>query len=198
MLYIQSFHPNLTGNQKQGSYPASKICSNIYQRINSNLLETDKLRDMYQAYPEYHIDVAEEQFQIMNASGIIWIFPFYWYSVTPLLKLWMDEVLQYGFAYGKEGNALTGKKLQLIVSTGGPKHAYQFDGRNKYSVEDLLKPIERTANLCGMDYLNPLVMYQHPNIPGREGEDVDTRILGDTEKALLVVQRMRTSFLMDE
>lgn len=42
-----------------------------------------------------------------------------WYSVPPLLKLWMDKVLAHGWAYGHNGIALRGKSLMWAVTTGG-------------------------------------------------------------------------------
>jgi glutathione-regulated potassium-efflux system ancillary protein KefF len=42
-----------------------------------------------------------------------------WYSVPPLLKLWMDKVLSHGWAYGHNGIALRGKSLMWAVTTGG-------------------------------------------------------------------------------
>jgi glutathione-regulated potassium-efflux system ancillary protein KefG len=42
-------------------------------------------------------------------------------SVPGVLKEWMDQVLTYGFAYGNGGDALQGKKMQLVISTGGPE-----------------------------------------------------------------------------
>nr|WP_326961761.1 MULTISPECIES: NAD(P)H-dependent oxidoreductase [unclassified Arthrobacter] len=37
-----------------------------------------------------------------------------------MLKEWMDQVLTYGFAYGAGGDALQGKRLHLVISTGVP------------------------------------------------------------------------------
>ncbi|EPN3957054.1 NAD(P)H-dependent oxidoreductase [Vibrio alginolyticus] len=40
---------------------------------------------------------------------MIFMFPLYWYSTSAILKKWPDLALEYGFAYGSEGRALTGK-----------------------------------------------------------------------------------------
>ena len=39
--------------------------------------------------------------------------------LTPLLKLWVDEVFAFRWAYGPGGRALVGKDLWLVTSTGG-------------------------------------------------------------------------------
>ena len=60
-------------------------------------------------------DVEREQ----DHDRITYQFPMYWYSVTPLLKKWLDDVLTDGFAYGSTGNKLEGKDPQVIVSVEG-------------------------------------------------------------------------------
>ena len=44
------------------------------------------------------------QVALVAADTIVFQFPFYWYSVPPLLKEWIDLVLEHGFAYGLEGD----------------------------------------------------------------------------------------------
>ena len=45
------------------------------------------------------------------------------------------------------------------ITTGGREKAYQNDGYNRYTIRQLLAPIEQTAYLCGMDYLPPFVVH---------------------------------------
>ena len=40
------------------------------------------------------------------ARLVVWLQPIHWYSMPPLLKLWLDEVLAFGWAYGPGGDAL--------------------------------------------------------------------------------------------
>ena len=54
-------------------------------------------------------------------SLIVLMHPIQWYSMPALLKLWLDEVLTYGWAYGPGGSALKGKDLWLVATTGGPE-----------------------------------------------------------------------------
>lgn len=41
----------------------------------------------------------------------------------------------------------------LAISTGGPEVAYQAGGYNHYSMSELTKPFQATANLTGMRFL---------------------------------------------
>ena len=89
----------------------------------------------------------------------MWQFPVHWYSMPPLLKLWVDDVLSYGWAYGTGGTALQGKDLWLAASTGGPEDSYRPDSHNRYFFDAFMPPFEQTATLCGMRFLPPMVLH---------------------------------------
>jgi glutathione-regulated potassium-efflux system ancillary protein KefF len=124
----------------------------------AGVAQTD-VRDLYTLYPDYLIDVAAEQAALADAALIVWLHPAHWYGMTPLLKLWADEVLAFGWAYGPGGNALRGKDLWLVTSTGGSAEAYRPDGLNRYFFDAFLPPYEQTSQLVGMRFLPPLVLH---------------------------------------
>ena len=64
------------------------------------------VRDLYSLYPDYLIDVEAEQALLASAKLIVWQHPIHWYSMPPLMKLWLDDVLSFGWAYGPGGTAL--------------------------------------------------------------------------------------------
>ena len=115
--------------------------------------------DLYEAYPRLDIDVAREQELLLEHDVIVFQFPFYWYSTPPILKQWQDLVLEHGWAYGSEGNALEGKTFMAVLSAGGTEAAYCSQGKNRFTVRELLAPIEQTAMLCGMHFLPPYVVF---------------------------------------
>jgi glutathione-regulated potassium-efflux system ancillary protein KefG len=115
--------------------------------------------DLYEEYPRMDVEVAREQALLAAHDIVVLQFPFYWYSAPPLLKQWEDLVLEHGWAYGSRGRALHGKTLVCAISTGGRQGAYQEEGYNRFTVRQLLSPIEQTARLCGMRYLPPWVVY---------------------------------------
>ncbi|TLS36171.1 NAD(P)H-dependent oxidoreductase [Pseudalkalibacillus caeni] len=141
-------HPNLT---------ASVINKTWKERV---IQETDIIvHDLYAKYPDGNIDVAYEQQLLLEHDRIVFQFPFYWYSSPSLLKEWQDVVLTYGWAFGSEGTKLRGKEFMLAISTGGPETAYQAGGSNLFSMSELTKPFQATANLTGMRFL-PTFMKQ--------------------------------------
>src|SRR6188508_1805273 len=91
-------------------------------RINKTLVHSIPVhtnitfRDLYELYPEFNIHVDEEKRLLLNHDVIIWHHPFYWYNCPPLLKQWIDMVLEVGWAYGPGGVALKGKKLMQVIT----------------------------------------------------------------------------------
>lgn len=115
--------------------------------------------DLYAEYPRFEINIDREQSRLREHDAIIFQFPVYWYSTPALLKEWQDLVLEYGFAYGPEGQALGGKFMMAVVTTGGREKDYKEGGGNNHSLRDLLLPLQQTAILCGMTFLSPFVLY---------------------------------------
>ncbi len=111
--------------------------------------------DLYELYPGFDIDIQREQELLTENDIIIWHHPFYWYSCPPLLKQWIDLVLEFNWAYGPHGNVLKGKYIFNVVTTGGTREAYQTGGRNRFTLNQLLAPFDQTAWLCKMIYLPP-------------------------------------------
>lgn len=122
-------------------------------------LDAVEVRDLYALYPDYLIDVAAEQRALAEAQLLVWLQPLHWYGMTPLLKLWVDDVFAFRWAYGPGGQTLAGKDLWLVSSTGGGEAAYRPDGTNRYFFDAFLPPYEQTAQLCGMRFLPPLVLH---------------------------------------
>ena len=134
-------------------------------RVNRRLLEAARsvapvdCNDLYSSYPDYCIDVATEQARMGSAKLVVLLHPIHWYSMPALQKLWLDDVLSYGWAYGEGGQALRGKDLWLVATTGGPESSYHPQGYNRYFFDAFLPPYEQTAALCGMRFLPPLILH---------------------------------------
>lgn len=114
--------------------------------------------DLYAVYPDFVIDVRAEQELLLQHQLIVFHHPFYWYSCPAILKEWQDRVLLYGFAYGRDGNALKDKDMISVLSTGGPEKAYSREGYNYYTIEELITPFAQTARLCKMHYHKPFII----------------------------------------
>lgn len=138
-----------------------------HSRVNRALLQAARqlpaarvqVRDLYALYPDYAINTAAEQAALVQAQLVVWQHPLHWYGMPPLLKLWLDDVFAFGWAYGPGGQALRGKDLWLVTSTGGAAEAYHPSGHNRHFIDDFWPPYEQTAALAGMRFLPPMVLH---------------------------------------
>ena len=189
-ILVNLFHPHLEK-------------SNVNHRW-LQALEKDgglTINTLYARYPDWKIDVAREQELLLSHDRIVFQHPFYWYSTPPLMKKWLDDVLTYAWAYGPGGTKLHGKEWVSAISAGGPAEAYQAGGYNNYSMSELLKPLQQTANLLGMKFLPYFVLHgavqasaeeidlsaadyvAHITNPDLDPQRKLKRLLGEMEKA---------------
>jgi len=118
-------------------------------------LEGVTVHDLYEAYPDFGIDVVREQQLLLENDLIVLQHPLFWYSTPAILKEWQDLVLEHGWAYGSDGEALADKLWLNAITTGGREVSYAADGHNRFTIRELLRPLEQTARLCGMEFLPP-------------------------------------------
>ena len=131
--------------------------------------------DLYEAYPDFAIDVEAEQARLLAHDVVVWHHPLYWYSAPPLVKQWIDLVLTFGWAYGPGGRALAGKSLLHAVTAGGTSAAYRKDGFHGWTLADFLRPLQRTATLCGMQWLPPFAVHGTHRLSETDLDDAGRR-----------------------
>jgi len=147
-IYVVAAHPN---------WRESRVNRRLFEAAQASPVAD--VCDLYARYADYDIDIPAEQARLAKATLVVLLHPLQWYSMPALLKLWLDEVLAYGWAYGPGPAALQGKDLWLVTSTGGPETSYHPQGYNRYFFDAFLPPYEQTAALCGMRFLPPLVLH---------------------------------------
>ena len=130
---------------------------NRFMLEQASLLPEVKIHSLYDNYPDFSIDVAREQQLLSEASLIILQHPMQWYSMPPLLKLWLDKVLTHGWAYGHDGKQLQGKSFLWAVSTGG--NSSHFTLGDHPGFDTLAQPLQATALYCGMKWLPPFAVH---------------------------------------
>ncbi|MBB3213935.1 glutathione-regulated potassium-efflux system ancillary protein KefF [Herbaspirillum sp. Sphag1AN] len=134
-------------------------------RANRTMLDAVKssprviINDLYQNYPDFHIDLVRERTLLMQADLIILQHPIHWYSMPALQKEWLDQVLERGWAFGPGGTALQGKDFLLVATTGADAASYQSGERHGYPFEEFLPPYRQTAQLCGMHWHPPFLLH---------------------------------------
>jgi glutathione-regulated potassium-efflux system ancillary protein KefG len=170
-------HPSLSG---------SRVNSALVDRVRG--LDGVTVRDLAAVRTPSGFDVAEEQRLLVEHDAVVLQFPWYWYSVPGILKEWMDQVLTYGFAYGSAGTRLQGKTLQVVTSTGGPEQSYLSEGHNRFTMAELMRPLEATAHLCGMAMAEPFVVHGVHGV-----DDAALAAYGSRYRALLTGEELRAT-----
>jgi putative NADPH-quinone reductase len=118
-----------------------------------------ELRDLYQLYPDFYIDVALEQKMLLHSRAIILHYPLQLGFPPALLVQYLHKVFQHGWAYGAaDADALQGKTLWLV--TRATTKAQQ---PSLAEAQALFAPVERLALSCGMQWQQPLLMSELTN-----------------------------------
>jgi glutathione-regulated potassium-efflux system ancillary protein KefG len=141
-------HPNLNNSEWN-----QKLISELKKHPDIHI------RDLYEEYPNWSINIEREQQLLTEYDRIVFQFPFYWYSSPPLLKKWFDDVLTYGWAFGPGGDKLSGKTFMLATTTGGSENDYQSGGYNWFTMNEYLRPIQSTITRCNGTLLPLFVAY---------------------------------------
>lgn len=151
-----------------------------------------EVRDLCQLYPDFRIDVKKEQEVLIKSDIIVFQFPFFWYSVPAIMKQWMDQVLEHGFAFGTGGNKLNGKHFILSFTVGGVRESYMPLGYNHFRIEEFLKMFEQACYLSGMYYEAPIYEHGMRTIGG--GADIEAvrqRAIHQAERLVESIDRFR-------
>lgn len=142
-LYL--VHPSLEEN--------SVINKTLLKNISD--LENVTIIDLYKKYPDFKINVEEEQKTLLEHDVVVFQFPFYWFSSPALLKEWFDVVLTPDFAYG-DNCKLENKDFAVITTAAGSEETYIQSGT---LIKEFLKPMQSTAAYISMNYKEPFIVH---------------------------------------
>lgn len=116
-------------------------------------------------------EVKVEQQYIKEADVIIFIHPIWWFGMPAVLKGYVDRVFSAGFAYEYTSDGikgmLTGKKVMIVNTTGGPQESYE-----KFGFKDALNKVfkDGTYGFCAMEVIKHLFFYAVPTISNADRE----------------------------
>jgi len=154
-LLVLVFHPD---------FAASRVNRVMAERIAG--LDGISIRDVYAHYPDFDVDVPTEQALCEKHAIIVFQHPIQWYGCPSLMKEWIDRVLSFGWAHGPRGTRLRGKQWLSAVTAGWKGTDYRHDGRNGATLLEFLKPLSQTAAYCGMQWLEPHILYDARHTDG--------------------------------
>jgi putative NADPH-quinone reductase len=118
--------------------------------------------DMQLQNPDGRFDTAAEAARLLTARHVVLQFPVQWYSTPALLKAWQDAVLtrMVYMAWETEGRHLAGRALTVVATAGNSADAYAPGGANRFTMDEILRPLEATAHRCGLAWRTPLVVFR--------------------------------------
>jgi glutathione-regulated potassium-efflux system ancillary protein KefF len=134
----------------------SRACATLLEAIRD--LPGLQVRSLYDLYPDFDVDVRAEQQALEAADLVVWMGPFYWYSVPALLSHWFEKVLVRGFAFGSGTAKLDGKHCLWVTTAGGDAESFSREGRHGHPFHVFEPAIEQTARFCRMEWLPPFVL----------------------------------------
>jgi putative NADPH-quinone reductase len=165
MALIILAHPNFDKSV------ANKTIVEALKNSNLNI----EIRNIFNLYPEYKIDVKAEQDALLRHQTIIFQYPIYWYNMPAILKLWFDTVFEYQFAYGSKGDKLKDKDFVPSFTIGAPENEYTTLGDHHFRVHEFCKNLEQTAYYAQMKYVDPIYFHGTSVVAGYTLEDVKNK-----------------------
>lgn len=129
-----------------------------------------QVRDLYELYPDFVVDVEAEQEAMADADLIILQYPMHWFTPPALMVEWLDAIWLRGFAYGEDGDKLRGRTLLCALTTGARARDFEDSGINRYSMAEFLRPLEQTARRCGLRWAEPFIVHDTTLIRDRSME----------------------------
>ena len=146
-------------------------------------IAVETLKDRYKILTtivEDGYDVPEEIAKFKQADAVIFQYPVYWFMMPPSLKQYLDDVYAYGefFAFtGGEygsGGLMKGKKFMLSTTWNAPIEVFNNNNPNSFfegrSVEDVLLPMRKSQEYCGLEELPHFSCYNIVKNPQFESD----------------------------
>jgi putative NADPH-quinone reductase len=153
MTLILLFHPNLSRSRVNAALVSA-----------ARGLRDIQIADMTALYPQgidMDRDGEREAARLLGAERIVLQFPMQWYSTPAVMKDWQDKVLtRMGYIHpDTEGASLSGKPVMIAATMGATEATYQREGRNRFTVAELLAPLRASMNRFAMDWRDTFLLY---------------------------------------
>ncbi|MBR0290272.1 MAG: NAD(P)H-dependent oxidoreductase [Selenomonadaceae bacterium] len=153
----------------------------ILEKISAQCPQVE-IRKLCELYPDYKFDIKAEQAALEKADVIIFQYPMHWYGLPGILKLYVDKVMEHGWAYGSKGTALAGKALIASLTMGAPDVAYSAEGVMGHTVEEFSYQIKNFAAMCNLDFKKLFFIGGMMYVPGITTDEQKAALVAKAEK----------------
>lgn len=125
-------------------------------------------RDLYEEYPDFHIAAFRERKRIFEYERFIFHFPLVWFGIPPLLKLWLNEVLDQDWQKPETENPLDGKEVTILVTTVSKESSFGKEGKHQYTVDELISELIVSLRAFKADISNIMVVYESEKLTKKD------------------------------
>ncbi len=125
-------------------------------------------RDLYEEYPDFHIAAFRERKRIFEYERFIFHFPLVWFGIPPLLKLWLNEVLDQDWQKPETENPLDGKEVTILVTTVSKEASFGKEGKHQYTVDELISELIVSLRAFKADISNIMVVYESEKLTKKD------------------------------
>lgn len=146
-ILVVAGHPDLESSQANAA---------ILEHLESLPVTIHKLQEHHE---NFEFSIKKEQELLKAHDRIVLLFPLYWYAVPALMKKWLEDVIAPGFAIGR-GDQLKGKQIMPITTIGAPIEGYCAGGFNRFTIDELLRPLEQLVFRTKARYITPVKLYK--------------------------------------
>ncbi|WP_111494238.1 NAD(P)H-dependent oxidoreductase [Marinobacter bohaiensis] len=156
---VLAFHPDIA---------RSRANAGLLSAIHG--IDGVEIVDVQRIYPGGDIDTDVEVNRLLAADRLVLQYPMQWYATPAILQAWLDAVLTHMFyiSYESEGRRLQGLPVMISVTAGNTPEAYRKNGRNMFTMLELLAPLRAMAHRCGLAWSSPFIVYRANGLSPRE------------------------------
>lgn len=162
-------------------YKDSMFNNAILEEISSKLPQIE-IRKLDELYPNYDFDVKAEQSALEKADIVVFQYPMHWYGTPGILKLYIDKVMEHGWAYGSKAAALKGKPFVVSLTVGSAEAAYSATGAMQHTIEEFSLPMKHFAALCKLDLKKIFSVCGMMYVPGLMSDEQKNSLLEKAKK----------------
>ncbi|MBJ9954277.1 MULTISPECIES: NAD(P)H-dependent oxidoreductase [unclassified Acinetobacter] len=141
-----------------------------------------EVRDIFQRYPDYQIDVVAEQQALLRHDTVILQYPMFWFNMPAILKLWFDEVFTHQFAYGSQGDKLKNKKVLLSMTVGQAEKNLINEHENL--IESFLKAVQHSIQYSQMSLSGTFLLFDVSPLSGHSVSKIEGDAVEHGDKIL--------------
>lgn len=144
-------------------------------------VEQIQLKDLYEEYSDFHIPAFRERKRIRDFERLVFHFPLIWFSMPPLLKLWIDEVFDMTWS-SEENHPLQNKDAVIIVTIGGKEENYSQNGLYETTILDLLKALTLSLKVNNIEVVEFITIFDADDLNEDHLSQISEKIQKTLEK----------------